>query len=157
MSDHDIDLSGFLDAAKQSFGQAQADVGLPEGIRAGMLISEAELNIKAGMRLDAGRLKIEPVSADASRQGSIVPEALSTVTVRYIAARQEGPAAQDPSRSADDVVDEVKKRKDIDKLSGVLGGLRVDARYIPALEVWTATVRDDRDRLVRTLNIPDSK
>jgi hypothetical protein len=31
----------------------------------------------------------------------------------------------------------------------------VSARYIPDLEIWTATVVDDRQRIVRTVNIPD--
>lgn len=153
MSDHD--LGGLLDAAKKSFGQAQADIGLPEGVRAGMLISEAELSVKAGMRLDAGVLKIEPVSVEASRKGNVVPEALSTLTVRYVAAREEGPGAAGPSRSTEDVVGEVKGREDVAALADVLGDLHVEARYVPALGVWTAAVRDDRERLVRTVNVPD--
>jgi hypothetical protein len=155
MSERDIDLSTLLDATKKSFGQAQSDLGLPEGVRAGMLISDAELSIKAGMRLVAGELRIEPVSTDATRKGSIMPEALSTVTVRYIAAREEGPGVSSPARSTEEVVREVRDRKDVGTLAGILGDLRVDARYVPALQVWTAAVRDDQDRLVRTINLPD--
>jgi hypothetical protein len=71
-------------------GEAHGDVGLPEGIKASMMLSEAELQVKAGMKLDKGLLSIEPVSVAELSKSSIKPEALSTVTIRYVAARQEG-------------------------------------------------------------------
>jgi hypothetical protein len=149
------DLSGFLEAAAKSFGQAQADIGLPEGMRPSMLITEAELAVKAGMRLEGGALRIEPVSTASSVKGGIQPEALSTITVKYVAARSEG--GGEPVRTPDDVVKEVKDRGDVADLGKVLGDLRVSARFIPDLDIWTAVVVDDRQRIVRTINVPDRK
>jgi hypothetical protein len=52
-------------------------------------------------------------------------------------------------------VKEVEDRKDVSDLAGILGNLRVSARFIPDLDIWTAAVVDDRNRVVRTVNLPD--
>jgi hypothetical protein len=153
MSDRDIDLTRLLEAARTSFGEAQGDL-LPDGVMPTMMLSEAELQVKAGMKLQKGLLSIEPVSVAELSKSSIKPDALSTVTIRYVAGRPEG-AGQTSTRSVDDVVKEVEERKDVSDLAGILGNLKVSARYIPDLEIWTATVVDDRQRIVRTVNIPD--
>ncbi|TVP46679.1 MAG: hypothetical protein EA350_06695 [Gemmatimonadales bacterium] len=155
MSEQEVDLDHLIEAAGRSFGKAQEDMGLPDGMSTGMVISEAELDLKVGFRFEGGRLAVEPVSAAAVTRGGVSSEALSTIKVRYVATRSELPPEKKPTRSEDDVVREVRARKDVTELAGVLGSLQVNARYVPDLGLWATRVEDDRGRIIRSLNIQD--
>lgn len=158
MSEQEIVFDDFLESASNSFGTAQKGMGLPDGLQAAMMISEAELTIKTGMRMDKGRLALEPVSSASSVKGGVQPDALSTVTIRYVAARSEDSAASvAPRKTRDEVLSEVSARKDLEHLQGILGNLHMKADYVTGLDVWTVKVTDDRSRVVRVLNIEDKK
>jgi hypothetical protein len=105
--------------------------------------------------MEGSKLAIEPISLAASSKAGVVPEALSTIKVRYVAARSEIPADSLPSRTKEDVVGAVAGRKDVLDLSKVLGDLRVTAHYVPELKLWATKVEDDRGRIIRTVNIQD--
>ena len=155
MSEKELDLERLIEAAGRSFGKAQEDMGLPDGMSTGMVISEAELDLKVGFRFEGSRLSVEPVSAAAAAKGGVSPESLSTIKVRYVATRSELPPEKKPVRTEDDVVKEVTAREDVAELAGFLGKLNVSTRYVPDLKLWATRVEDDKGRTIRTLNIQD--
>ncbi|ACF47223.1 conserved hypothetical protein [Prosthecochloris aestuarii DSM 271] len=157
MSEQEIVFDDFIDAASNSFGAAQKGIGLPEGMQSAMMISEAELTIKTSMRMNKGRLALEPVSSASSVKGGVQPDALSTVTIRYVAARSEGAVSNTPQKTRDEVLREVSSRKDLTRLQDILGTLDMNADYVKELDLWTVKVTDDRSRVVRVLNIEDKK
>jgi hypothetical protein len=155
VSEQELDLDHLIEAAGRSFGKAQEDMGLPDGMSIGMVISEAELDLKVGFRFEGSRLAVEPISAATAARGGVSPDSLSTIKVRYVATRSELPPEKKPTRSEDDVVSEVTARKDVAELAGVLGALHVSTRYVPDLKLWATRVEDDKGRTIRTLNIQD--
>ena len=155
MSTRPVDMDGLIEAAGRSFGNAQKEIGLPEGMSTGMLISDAEIDLKVGFRMEGSKLAIEPISLAASTKAGVIPEALSTIKVRYVAARSEIPADALPSRTREDVEGSVADRKDVLDLSKVLGDLKVTAHYVPELQLWATKVEDERGRIIRTVNIQD--
>jgi hypothetical protein len=157
MSGKEIVLDAFLEAAAQSFGMAQPEVGLPEGLQSAMLISSAELAVKAGLRFTGNKMIIEPVSAAAAAKGGVDSAALSTITIRYIAAQSDIPASEKPGRSTEDVVKEVAVRPDIVKLREILGELTMNAHYVRDVNLWTVKVTDDQERTVRVVTLADKK
>jgi hypothetical protein len=157
MSAEEINFNAFLEAAGKSFGDAQKEIGVPEGMKAGMLIADAELAVKVGMRYEGKTILIEPVSAASSAQGNIVPEALSTITIRYVASRQEAAEASTPSRTKEEVIGAVAGRKDVARLTDILGKLDYSATYAGEMNLWTVKVTDGKARTVRTITIEDKK
>jgi len=155
VSEQELDLDHLIEAAGRSFGKAQEDMGLPDGMSTGMVISEAELDLKVGFRFAGSRLAVEPISAAAAAQGGVSPDSVSTIKVRYVATRTELPLEKKPTRSEEDVVREVNTRKDVAALAGILGSLRVNTRYVPDLKLWATRVEDEKGRTIRTLNIQD--
>lgn len=157
MSTEEINFNAFLEAAGKSFGDAQKEIGLPEGVKAGMIIADAELAVKVGMRYEGQKILIEPVSASASSKGNIVPEALSTITIRYVASRQEEPGVPAASRTKEDVIGIVAERTDVARLTDILGKLDYSATYAGDMNLWTVRVTDGKARTVRTITIEDKK
>jgi len=102
-----------------------------------------------------GRLALEPVSSASSVIGGVQPDALSTLTIRYVAARSEGTELNAPRKSREDILREVSGREDLTRLRGILGTLDMNADYVKELDLWTVKVTDDRSRVVRVLNIED--
>jgi len=155
MSEQEIVVEDFIDAVSNSFGTAQKGIGLVEGMQSAMMISEAEVTIKTGMRMNKGRLALEPVSSASSVIGGVQPDALSTLTIRYVAARGEGTELNTPRKSREDILREVSSREDLTRLQGILGKLDMNADYAKELDLWTVKVTDDRSRVVRVLTIED--
>ncbi|KAA6232545.1 hypothetical protein FP507_05205 [Chlorobium phaeovibrioides] len=152
MSEQEIVVEDFIGAVSNSFGTAQKGIGLVEGMQSAMMISEAEVTIKTGMRMNnKGQLALEPVSSASSVQ----PDALSTLTIRYVAARGEGTDLNTPRTSREDILREVSSREDLTRLQGILGKLDMNADYAKELDLWTVKVTDDRSRVVRVLTIED--
>jgi len=156
MSGQETLLDDFLDAAGKSLGIAQTDIGAPEGMKAGMLISDAELSIKVGMRYDGDKLMVEPISSSAAAKGSVVPEALSTITIRYVAAHNQK-ISDEPVRTKNDIIADVAKRKDVVKLQEILGTLNIEANYVRDMNLWAVKVTDNAARTVRTITLEDKK
>ena len=156
MDQSEIGLGDLLDASAQSFHAAQQEAGLPKGLKSAMLISTAELAIKAGLRIAQGKLMIEPANA-ASVKRRVDSSALSTITIRYVAAQSDTSVADEPELAKDKVEEEVAVRPDIAKLQDILGKLTIKAHYVPDLHIWNVHVTDDRGRTVRLLTIEDKK
>ena len=150
-------LEDFLEAAGKSFETAQGDLGLPEGLQTRMMFEDAVLEIKVeGVGLDGrGRLTFSPVSLRNLSGSVLSADVLSTIKVHYVAARPEPSAAGKPSRTREEVVEEVAGRKDIENLRSILGDMAYHAKYQPEVQAWTVRVADGKDRTVRIVNIDD--
>lgn len=161
MPEAGADLGGFLEAAGQSFADAQgALVGELVDIPAAVAISEAELEVKAAVtRRTDGTVGLETISAQDMRSGAITPGLLSTVRVQYVAVAADTvvPRSEQPTRTPKDVIDNVRTREDVVVLDKILGGLVFDAIYVPSGRRWLVTAKDADQRLVREVLVPDQK
>lgn len=157
MADGGADLGGFLEAAGRSLAEAQGSLaGDVVDIPAAIAISEAELEVKAAVERRAdGSLRLETISAQDMRGGSITPGLLSTVRVHYVAVAADSLSAEAPTRTPKDVIDGVRNREDVVVLDRILGGLAYEALYVPAGKRWLVTARDAEQRLVREALVPD--
>jgi hypothetical protein len=153
------DLGGFLEAAGRSLADAQGT--LADGVAdipAAIAIAEAELEVKAAVtRRTDGTLQLETLSAQDMRSGTITPGLLSTVRVQYVAVAADTLAApsQQPIRAPKDVIDDVRVRDDVAVLDRILGGLVFDAVYVPSGRRWVVTAKDEEQRIVREILVPD--
>jgi hypothetical protein len=89
MAGGETELSGFLEAAGRSLGEAQRELtgggDAVSGVPMTIAISELELEVKATLeQTESGPLGLRPVSSSEAREAGISPEALSTVRVRYV-------------------------------------------------------------------------
>jgi hypothetical protein len=155
------DLTGFLEAAGRSLADAQgALAGEIVDIPTSVAISEAELEVKATMDKDAaGKIVLQTISTQAIQQGGLEPNLLSTVRIRYVAVAEDTivPPSEQPTRTAGDVIDDVKGRDDVIALDKILGGLAYEAVFVPTTKRWLVTARDPEARLVREVVVPDAK
>jgi hypothetical protein len=153
------DLGGFLEAAGRSLADAQGT--LADGVAdipAAIAIAEAELEVKAAVtRRTDGTLQLETLSAQDMRSGTITPGLLSTVRVQYVAVAADTLVApsQQPTRTPNDVIDDVRVRDDVTVLDRILGGLVFDAVYVPSGRRWVVTAKDEEQRIVREVLVPD--
>ena len=154
----EAELGGFLEAAGKSFTDAQGAlagdvVDLPPAVA----IAEAELELKAAVqRRTDGTVVLETISTQDMRSGAITPGLLSTIRVQYVAVAADTlvPPSQQPTRTPKDVIDDVRKREDVAVLDRILGGLRYEAVFVSGKR-WLVTARDEEDRLVREVVLPD--
>ena len=154
----EAELGGFLEAAGKSFTDAQGAlsgelVDLPPAVA----IAEAELELMAAVqRRGDGSVVLETISTQDMRSGAITPGLLSTIRVQYVAVAADtlAPPSQQPTRTPKDVIDDVRKREDVAVLDRILGGLRYEAVFVSGKR-WLVTARDEEDRLVREVVLPD--
>jgi hypothetical protein len=156
----EADLRQFLETAGRSLADAQgALAGEVVDTPTAVAISEAELEVKATLdRKEDGSVILQPVTGDAARQGGISPGVVSTVRIRYVAVAEDTLAApsERPIQTPEKVVDEVRSREDVARLDKILGGLTYEAVFVPATKRWVVTARDQEDRPVRHVLVPDS-
>lgn len=160
MAEGGADLGGFLEAAGHSLADAQGGLaGKGLGIPGAVAIAEAELEIKATVEAAAaGAVALQPISSKDVREADVSPGLLSTVRIRYVAVADDtlvAPADQ-PTRTVDTVIGEVRRRKDVAAIAKILGGLEFDATFVPATKRWLVTARDQQDRVVREVILPDT-
>ncbi len=74
MSAEEINFNAFLEAAGKSFGDAQKEIGVPEGMKAGMLIADAELAVKVGMRYEGKPFSSNRFRQHLQRKGTSFPK-----------------------------------------------------------------------------------
>jgi hypothetical protein len=154
----DADLAGFLEAAGRSLADAQgALTGIEAGVPQAMAISEADLEVKAAIAREPGGIRLEPISTADILRGGIEAGLLSTVRIHYVAVAPETltAAGAEPSRTAVDVIGEVKVRPDLVALDRILEGLRYDAVFLPQTTRWLVVARDADARVVREVLVSD--
>lgn len=160
MADNGADLTGFLEAAGRSLADAQVTLsGELIDIPPAVAISEAELEVKATLDPTAGRVSVQPVTSRDARERSIAPELLSTIRIRYVAVAEDtgGTGTDRPTRTAEEAIEQVRRRDDVAVLDEILGGLSYDAVFVAAPKRWLITATDPQDRVVREVIVPDVK
>lgn len=177
--DDSSDLNDFLSAAGASLTDAHQQLGTGLDFITGMALASADLEVKAAVHSQGGRLSISTLPAEEVRLSEVNPALLSTVKLSFVATGldEEGfrsptpgpqagpvqagptgkaPEAQPPSqRQPTEVEAEVRKRKDIQQLQEVFGELSLRSAYVPALERWLVVVEGPRGMLLRELVLPD--
>jgi hypothetical protein len=159
VADEGADLRGFLEAAGRSLADAQGTLGGDVAdIPAAIAISEAELEVKAAIGRRDGAVVLQPVTIEDARQGAIPVGVLSTVRIRYVAVAEDTLAAPSrrPTRTAEEVVREVRARDDVARLDKILGGLVYDPVFVPETQRWLVTAKDPEDRVVRQVVVADT-
>lgn len=154
---NEADLRGFLEAAGRSLSEAQGALGGEQERPATLVIANAELEVKTALKSEAGGLKVQPISAEDLTRTNINAAALSTVRVSFVATPPDLTPAAGPVRKPVDVVNEVRLRPDVVQLDRILGGLTVDATYIPQTQRWLVTAQDPKGRIVREVVLPDAQ
>jgi hypothetical protein len=149
-------LGQVVAAAGAALSDAQREL-LGEGFAAQMAVSEVELEVKAAFGRDGrGELTMTPISAADLAKGTIAPGLVSTVKVRYTAvAADEAPTAEAPAKSSPQVIDQVRAREDVARLDRILGGLDLQATFVPEVRRWLVSARDPEGRVVRQLVVED--
>lgn len=154
---NEAELSAFLETAGQSLAQAQGVLGQDLDLNSKMVIASADLEVKAAIRSDKGQLSVQPISAQDIRQGGMDAGVISTLRISFVATADEPPAAkaQRPTRSVEDVIATVRAREDVANLDRILGGLQVEAVFVPDTRRWLVTARDSKQRVVREVVLAD--
>ncbi len=156
---NEADLRGFLEAAGRSLAEAQGTLGgTLEQRPAALVIANAELEVRTALKSDSsGGLTVQPISAEDLARTNIDAAALSTVRVNFVATLPDLTPAAAPTRQPADVADEVRQRPDVVQLDRILGGLTMNAIYIPQSQRWLVTAQDPKGRVVREVVLPDAQ
>lgn len=151
------DLRAFLETAGRSLADAQGTLAgdaLPSRSTA-LAISDAELEVKAAVAQTAtGALALQTVDIAQAQKGGIDAALLSTVRIRYVAVAGET-AVVPPKRNIAEVKGAVLKQRDVANLDRILGGLKVEAAFLPDQRRWLVTAHDPQGRVVREIVVPD--
>lgn len=153
---NEADLRGFLEAAGRSLSEAQGALGSGLERTASLVIADAELEVKTALKSDGnGGLKVQPISAEDLARTKIDAAALSTVRVSFVATAPDLTGGE-PVRKPADVVQEVLVRPDVKQLDRILGGLKMNAIFVPQTQRWLVTAEDPKGRVVREVVLPDA-
>jgi hypothetical protein len=175
--DDGSDLQDFLSAAGDSLSSAHQQLGTGLEFITGMALASADLEVKAAVHSQGGRLSITTLPADEVRLSEVNPDLLSTVKLSFVATsldedRQTGapssrlptpvpvqaappPSSQASQRPQTAVEAEVRQRTEIQELGNIFGELRLRSAYVPALERWLVLVESQDGLLLRELVLPD--
>jgi len=158
-------LNRLLAAAGDSLKSAQSEMSIPLGTPAGMLLSEAVLEVKATVQQSAnGELELDLIGS-SHLAGQINPSAVSTLRMSFTAAALEtaragtsgGTAGSGaaPGLSADKIREDYIKRPDVAAVAKIVGPLTVTPRYLSETQQWQVTAKDATGRTVRSQLIDD--
>ena len=155
----EADLRQFLETAGRSLADAQgALAGEVVDIPTAVAISEAELEVKATLDRKDGSVILQPVTAMRHARAGF-PRAwcrrFEFATSLWRRTRSLAPSER-PSQTPEKVVDEVRSREDVARLDKIMGGLTYEAGFVPSTKRWVVTARDQEDRPVRHVLVPDS-
>jgi len=122
-------------------------------LRTSFTISETEIEVKLAFDNQKGAVAIRPITATESRAQGFDAGALSTLKAKILAVPDESPKV--PTRKPSDIIGEVKKRPDLQRLERVLGTLDVRANFVPSASVWLVDVVEPNGLTVRNLQVAD--
>lgn len=150
----EAELQAFLEMAGRSLADAQGTLG--GGLKTDLVMANAELEAKVALRADsAGKLSVQPISAQDLRTTQFNAEAVSTLRVNFVATAPD-PAAK-PTRTPADISDQIRQQPDIKVLEGILGPLKIEPVYVAETTRWLVTASDAKGRLVREVVVPDTR
>jgi hypothetical protein len=145
------DAGGFFEAAGRSLGDAHGALTGGE-VPTAMAISQAELEVKVIVDKRDDGLDIQPVGSEVLAKGAVDPGLVSTVKLSFVpVAAAEAPAR----RAGSDVIDEVRKRPDVQRVAKIVGELHFEAQYISEQQRWVVVARDVEGRTVREVVVAD--
>ena len=154
-SNREVALDSFLAAAGQSLTDAQGSLTEGLGLSANLVLSQAQLEVKAAVSADDERgMALKTISAKDISQGGIDPRLVSSLNFNFVATAGEA-APRGPSRTPAEVVDEVKNRSAVVAMEKILGNFNYEATFVSDKKRWLVTVRDPEGRLVRESVLPD--
>jgi hypothetical protein len=114
-------------------------------------ISEAQLEVKVVVDKRDDGLDLQPVGSEVLAKGKIDPGLVSTVTLRFVpVTTTEAPAG----RSGAEVIDEVRKRPDVQRVAKIVGELQFEAQFVAGRR-WLVVARDAEGRVVREAVVDD--
>lgn len=148
------ELDRFVASAGRALADAQRQLasgadgpGLPS-----MAIDEVELDLKITLDASESGMELKPVSSKEAGEGSMSGELISSLRVRFVAQPEIGPAPPvTPERTAEEVMDEVRKFPEIE----ALGEVDLDATFEPDIRSWLVRVMDRTGKLLREVVVPD--
>jgi hypothetical protein len=145
------DARSFFEAAGRSLGEAQGALAGETDVPTTVAISEAQLEVKVVVDKRDDGLDLQPVGTEVLAKGKIDPGLVSTVTLRFVpVATTEAPAI----RSGAEVIDEVRKRPDVQRVAKIVGELDFEAQFVPGRR-WLVVARDADGRIVREAVVDD--
>jgi hypothetical protein len=149
----EADLKTFLEMAGRSLADAQGTLG----VKTDLVMANAELEARVALRADsAGRLSVQPISAQDLRTTALNAAAVSTLRVSFVATAPDHTGSPKPTRKPADVAGEIRARPDIKALENILGPLTIQPTYVPETARWMVTATDAKGRLVRESIVADS-
>ena len=150
----EAELQKFLEMAGRSLADAQGAISGAE--KPALVMAAAELEAKVALRADsAGKLSVQPISAQDLRTAQFNAGAVSTLRISFVATPPDPASAPKPTRTPADIQDQIRVRPDIKALETILGPLTIQPTYVPETARWVVTATDARGRLVRETIVPD--
>ncbi|MFN8378686.1 MAG: hypothetical protein U0452_08450 [Anaerolineae bacterium] len=150
----EAELQAFLEMAGRSLADAQGTLG--DGPKAEWVLANAELEAKVALRTDsAGKLSVQPISAQDLRTAQLNAAAVSTLRVSFVATAPDTTLVK-PTKTPADVTGQIRQRPDIKVLEGILGPLTIRPTYVAETARWMVTATDSKGRLVREVIVPDT-
>ncbi|MCL1586956.1 MAG: hypothetical protein M3092_00945 [Actinomycetia bacterium] len=154
----EIPLSEFVEAAGSALATAQKDLVGTEMPVTSMAVSEAEIDLAIAVNSTAeGGVGIQSISLADLSGGALDAAGLSRLKLNYVAVVEDHDSAVgiQPRRPKSDVVAEVSSDESLIRLGAILGGLEIDASYVPATQKWLVVAKDPSDNVVREIVIDD--
>lgn len=152
----EADLQAFLEMAGRSLADAQGTLG--GGLKTELVMANAELEAKVALRTDsAGKLSVQPISAQDLRTAQFNAAAVSTLRVSFVATPPDASVSAKPARTPADITNEIKVRPDIKVLETILGPLTIKPTYVAETARWMVTTSDSKGRVVRETIVPDTR
>jgi hypothetical protein len=155
-----IELGDFLEAAGRSLCDAQNSLLAGLSMSTNMILNNADIEVKVLVDSADGKIKIQPVSAEDIRVGSIDPGLLSTLRISFVSTVEEPieeavsttvESAKDPAQ----LIEQVLNRRDIQKLAATRGELQVKPTFVAERKRWLVSVEDTNGRVLREIVLPD--
>lgn len=155
----------------QAVGQSlvEAQTQLTEGVVEPpnrMALSDVTLELKIAIDGSSeGKIKVMPVSSEASRSGAVNVGALSTVTMRFAAFSEQPLGVSSPVEQpqSDRLLTEkeaiklVADRTDLKNLARAFGPFTFDAVFVVAKTAWLVTAKGKGGETVREIILPATK
>ena len=156
-----VELGDFLELAGKSLAEAQSELLSGLNINSNMVLNNADIEVKVTVGSENGKIVVKPISAEEIRIGSIDPGLLSTLKISYVSTMEEPiqesePEVASPSfKNPTQMIEEVMKRKDIQKLVNTKGDVDVKPVFVPERSRWLVSVEDKSGKVLRELVLPD--
>lgn len=156
MADETMGLDDFIETVGSGLSNAQGKIAGGELDTTAMAVNEATLEARVVLDVDsAGVIRVGPVSREQIKSLGGAADALSTVTVNFVAltSANDPVGAPKPPLSKEAAIRRLSQREDVARLADVLGPLDFKATFVASRAAWLVTAVDERGRRVREVLI----